>query len=661
MIEANNPVDIGPAQIARHKKYVEDLFVNFTYNRQPRSLPDLILKFDPAEDYVMTNIERDTYFTIREGMQIFVALAEFLSDKTGINKLLTSLPPSQVTSDAGLKRLQDFACNFAAFAASLYISRKLTDILRREGLAQTAETRDLSAIQLDTAFPSETVLRRLLAPVYAGLVQHVESAEHTFFKVPMEFPVYVAGVFARYADLAKQRKGAFTDLEKNLEGYQFRIMDSYIVLAGFEDRSAPRAQAAEQKVSYRPMQPREIVGNRNAKRKIARYIDRLALYAIDKQRNPVLELGGLCWSVLFDGPPGTGKSSLYRMAMTLLDERASGLGLKWAFVAIDQSIKDEYYGKTGKILLERLAITQDPETVILCIFDDIDLLTSSRNNAQGADNDINNIIMQYLDGVYTVRRGNVINFAASNKPTGLDDAMRNRFNDRCLIDGPTTAEDFADMVQLVGAPLLKNKLLKIENGSGYVPFSGQDIRDEKGTWTGDDDASAYMAEELAKHRSATLIEFGRFMADLKAKNPKITGRSANAVLEAVKERCANFDIPTAWFQNRGVFAEQPYEKKVKMLSSLYNPITPDILFQEAKRYFDSEERFARTEAEGNVSRGYDNLVWGMQSEIRFYEEEMAKGNGSNLAKLAELKTKAALIEQVKQETIAAALKKAQAS
>jgi len=82
--------------------------------------------------------------------------------------------------------------------------------------------------------------------------------------------------------------------------------------------------------------------------------------------------------------------------------------------------------------------------------DDIDLLTSNRESAQGADNDVNNVLMQYLDGAFTLRRGNVINFAASNRPAGLDDAMRNRFNDRVLIDGPTTAEDFADMLYIMG-------------------------------------------------------------------------------------------------------------------------------------------------------------------------------------------------------------------
>jgi hypothetical protein len=659
LIEANNPIDIGPKEIAEHRKKVEEMFVSFTYNRLSYSLPDLILKSDPAEDYVMTNIERDTYITLREGIQVFVALARFLAYKTGLDKRLAALPPSQVTTDPELIRLHDFAFNYATLAASLYISNKLAEILKGEGVMSAAETRDLSAVQLDTAFPAETVLRRLLTPVYAGLVHHVQNPGNPFFKTPLELPIYIAGIFSRYAELARQRKNRNPDLEKNLEGYQFRIMDGFVVLVGYDDKSALTMQAGGQKVSYRPIRPAEIVGNRSAKRKIARYIDRLALYDAVQQRNPVIELGGLSWSVLFDGPPGTGKSSLYRMAMTLLDERVAQLGHKRVFVSIDQSIKDEYYGKTGKILLERLAVGQDPTALVLCIFDDIDLLTSSRDKAQGADNDINSIIMQYLDGVYTMRRGNVINFAASNKPTGLDDAMRNRFNDRCLIDGPSTAEDFADMVSLTGSGLLKNNLLTIDNG--YTPFTTQDLRDAKGGWSGAADTAAYMAEELTQYRTATLIDFGRFMAGLKAKNPKITGRSAGAIVEAIKERCANFDIPAEWFDHRALFVEQPWERKLCMLGELYTAITPDILFQEAKRYFDSEERFARTEAEGHVSQGYDNLTWNMQSEIKFYESELNKGAHSNLARFHELKAKTALMEEVERQRVIAAFKQAHAA
>ncbi len=70
-----------------------------------------------------------------------------------------------------------------------------------------------------------------------------------------------------------------------------------------------------------------------------------------------------------------------------------------------------------------------------------------------------------------------------------------------------------------------------------------------------------------------------------------------------------------------------------MLIELYKPITPDILFQEARRYFDSEERFASTEAEEHVTRGYNNLMWDVQAQIQYYQEQLAQGAQADFARL----------------------------
>ncbi len=343
--------------------------------------------------------------------------------------------------------------------------------------------------------------------------------------------------------------------------------------------------------------------------------------------------------------------------MTRLTELGNELGAKTNIINIDQSIKDEFYGKTGKILLEYLSVTKDPDALTVAVMDDIDLLTSNRENAQGADNDVNNVLMQYLDGAFTLRRGNVINFAASNRPAGLDDAMRNRFNDRVLIDGPTTSEDFADMLHIMGGRLMENDLLVIENGDGYIPFETQEIGNQ-GDENRSDDVMSYMADEFLKYKKSTVIDFGNFMMDLKNKNPKITGRSVKAIMEAVKERSADFDIPEKWFAVRSIFFEQPYEKKIKLLNELYEKITPDILFQEGRRYFDSEQRFADTEKSGHVTRGYDNLTWEIQSQIQYYENQIKLGSESDFIKLQTLKETAKHLASKKVEIIRAALNSA---
>ena len=646
MNEQNNPVDIGKNQITPYKDEIEDLFTTYRFRGKQHSLPELMLQLDPDEKYVMSNVERDTYLAIREGMQVFKALADLLSDKVGLKKKLIETPTSELTGNRELNRLRGFCHDYATYAASLFVSRKMDGIIKAEGVEASEESTDLSdlPLSLDSAQPEKAVLRRLLAPIYDYLIKQAETGEQ--FETPLVFAVSVKDIFDKYVALALEQKDVYPEFEQHLIGYQFRILDEFLVLEGYEDKSITAAPAAAQTLTFTPIRSEEIVGNRHAKRKIKRYVERLCLYDPVEQMNPILELGGLAWTSLYDGLPGTGKSSLFRLAMTLLQEKSELVGLPYSIFTVDQSIKDEYYGKTGKILLQRLSTTQNPKMLSLGILDDIDLLTSSRDDAQGADNDINNILMQYLDGAFTVRRGNVVNFAASNKPTGLDDALRNRFNDRLMIDGPTTAEDFADIALILGGKLFKNDLVKIENG--YAPFSTQVSTDASPVKT--EDVAAYMAEEFDRYKSASLLDFGQFLSELKQRNPKITGRSARAIIEAIKERSADFDLPQEWFENRTIYFEQSYERKIQMLTELYRPITPDILFQEAQRYFDSEQRFAETEAEGHVTRGYNNLMWDVQAQLHYYQEQIEHGEHADLAKLNVLK--AAVQEMIRKKEAA---------
>lgn len=649
MNEQNNPVDIGKEQLAKFKSSIEEILTTFRFGGKQYSLPDLLLKLDPEEEYVMSNLERDTYLALREGMQVFSAATDLLAEKIGLKQLLISTPSSDLSANPELNRLRSFCHNYATFAASLFIAQKMDAIIRAEGVEASEKKPDASdmPLSLDSAQPEKAVIRRLLAPVYAYLVKQMETGKE--FESPLAFAVCVKDMFAKYVELAQQAKDAHPELDRHLQGYQFRILDEFLVLEAYENKSVSTTSAAAQAITFTPIRPQEIVGNRNAKRKIIRYVQRLALYDPIKQMNPILDLGGLAWTSMYDGLPGTGKSSLFRLAMTQLKELSDQVGFKFAIFTVDQSIKDEYYGKTGKILLQRLSVTQNPALVSLGILDDIDLLTSSRDDAQGADNDINNILMQYLDGAFTVRRGNVINFAASNKPTGLDDALRNRFNDRVLIDGPSTAEDFADICLILAGKMFEKNLVKIEKG--YEPFSTQFSPEhlEK------EDVAGYMADEFTKYKKATLLDFGKFVAELKAKNPKITGRSSRAIIEAIKERSADFDLPPEWFANRAIFFDQPYEKKIGLLTELYQPITPDILFQEAQRYFDSEARFADTEAEGHVTRGYNNLMWDVQAQIRYYQEQVANGERAEIGKLDMLKAMARQLVQQHEATIRKAL------
>jgi hypothetical protein len=377
----------------------------------------------------------------------------------------------------------------------------------------------------------------------------------------------------------------------NVAGAPFRIGD--LELRGFTFSAEQRAA----KVEFAPIQPEQIVGNTAAKRALIRYVDRLALYDAARGFNPILELGGLPSTVLFDGFPGTGKSSLFRMAMTRMTMRAEQAGLPARFVSIDPSIKDEYYGKTAKLLTEKLALARDKGALTLIFFDDIDLLLLSRGDPGmgGSDKDVLNITMQFLDGAFTVNTGNAQTYAATNEPTATDSALRQRFHHREAIDGPEDWDDYAALIGLKLAHQLKNGLVKV---AGELPT----VQQAQSSATGDQGSGIGSLFNRAKSlipspqspvpNRMSWRDLGELCAEFKRKDPRFTGRPIESVTQKLLSESADFDVPEEWFANPAIFLQKSYDEKVALARGLYRPISGEMIAAELERYFNSEQRYA---------------------------------------------------------------------
>lgn len=373
------------------------------------------------------------------------------------------------------------------------------------------------------------------------------------------------------------------ELLAQVAGAPFRIGD--LELRGFTFSAENKAA----KVEFTPVSPEQIVGNTAAKRALIRYVDRLALYDIARGFNPILELGGLPSTVLFDGFPGTGKSSLFRMAMTRMNMRGEQVGLPARFVSIDPSIKDEYYGKTAKLLTEKLALARDKHALTLIFFDDIDLLLLARGDPGmgGSDKDVLNITMQFLDGAFTVNSGNAQTYAATNEPTATDSALRQRFHHREAIGGPEDWDDYAALIGIKLAHQIKNGLVNV---AGELPTAHQAQR------TGDmgiiDRVKFLMPNsQLPTPGKVSWRDLGELCAEFKRKDPRFTGRPIESVTQKLLSESADFDVPQEWFSDPTIFLQKSYDEKVVLARSLYRPITGEMIAAELERYFSSEQRY----------------------------------------------------------------------
>ena len=341
-------------------------------------------------------------------------------------------------------------------------------------------------------------------------------------------------------------------------------------------------------ITWAPVQPEEIVGSRETTITLKRICDRLALYDPVFQRNPVVEFGGMFESALLDGRPGTGKTTYMRMMMTRIAMRAEQIHIPYLFksVTADQ-VKSEWYGKTAQLVKELLSGVMDPTVLAFLAVDDIDLLLKGDRNdpgTSGGDLDIMKALMDFFSGTGTSYIGNYIAVGATNKPTATDDALRQRFVYRAIINGPESWEDYADIATLELRKFSRTGLLQINPGR-YTPLS----RPLPAKLS--DAFSAELKQRHAGKKNGTWDDVGKFCEELRKKDPRFTGRSVKNALQVAVAQAADFEVPEVWFTDPSQFRARPWEERLQILKDMYVPLTTDVILTALEQQFQTESRY----------------------------------------------------------------------
>lgn len=159
-----------------------------------------------------------------------------------------------------------------------------------------------------------------------------------------------------------------------------------------------------------------------------------AVWAVYREHahGDALEAAGLtpACKVLFDGPPGTGKTSAAGALARLLDRPF--------VVARHERIVTSYMGDTAKNMGRVLDFARENECVLLV--DEFDSFGRARSSGgSSAENETNrllNVLLQLLDR----HAGPAVIVCATNLPDVMDAAMPRRFDYRVTFALPTDAE-----------------------------------------------------------------------------------------------------------------------------------------------------------------------------------------------------------------------------
>lgn len=591
---SGNVIPISKEALEKRGTYVDERMGCVRISPQERpSLTDLLksLKID--------NEWMGTTDALRSGFSLYGELYEQLQRRIVQEKIDGEIPDAEKRTFMGA---------FSTFGAASFIESRLSKILQGDTIEFPIKR---ETYKPDFSQTENEVLNTLLSTYYQVTKFRKGKNELNNGQDLVQSTIpYFQLLKEKALELKPELNKRLVDLVSTTT---FGVMDEF-TLSGFESRLEEKSTS---KTEFTLVQPHEVAGNVLAKKEMFRDMDRLGLYDPIFKKNPIGEVGGLSWSVLYVGLPGTGKSTLFLAGWTRAKLRCDQTaefwkqkntkGLSLHRIMIDPKVKDKMYGGTAAKMDAAGEETADPTRINIGVIDDIDLLMEGDRDGSngGADKDILNGLMQIMAGtdLSKRKRGNVQWWAATNAPTSLDAALLQRFGSQYQVDGPQEWYDYADILRNKLGGWLKPgmNIINVELGKGYTPFEMR--KGETGFEVTKEDEK-FVEEAMSRFRGGikTFKDIGELCVYYKQQNPRFTGRPIDSVSDAIKKRINDYDIPETWFVNPEEFFFKPYEERVGMLRELSKTVTAEDIAKEIIRYAKNQDVYAQEKFESDVKK-----------------------------------------------------------
>ena len=264
-------------------------------------------------DELFTETEHSVLRVLRRAIQVYLQVYRYYEEASGLDRLKAENREGRLAERSEPELLEKIE---AASAASLFALCSFTLSSLR---SDTRSVADDSAIDLapPDAFPlgsQADALHACLHYFYSAIDAHARDD---------------ASLLRAMTQAARQQAERLSALAGSLQHlefftrYHYRIDPDDVLVAGFELPD----ERVHSDIEVQRKRPEDVVGNHVAKLEASRIAQRLVCYDALRQTNPFVELGGFVFSFIGDGSPGTGKTTLIQMVVSLLQDYSEVAGL----------------------------------------------------------------------------------------------------------------------------------------------------------------------------------------------------------------------------------------------------------------------------------------------------------------------------------------------